>query len=307
MSETVLKLTNVTKTYGNKAAVDHVNMTIKKGDIYGLIGRNGAGKTTLTRLITGLSFADKGEIQIFGETTETGLREARSRLGCIIEMPAFYPNLNARQNLEYYQRVKGIPNKQVVEETLKLVGLMDTGKKKFKNFSLGMKQRLGIALALLNSPDFIILDEPINGLDPAGIIEMREILKYLNQEKQITILISSHILTELSMVATRYGIINEGKLVKEVTHEELKEDCQRSLAIVVDDVPKATSVMETILKTSKFKVISDREIRLYDYLDNPAEVSHQLVKNDVRISSVSEIGDSLEDYFMSLIGEVESL
>lgn len=307
MSETVLKLTNVTKTYGNKAAVDHVNMTIKKGDIYGLIGRNGAGKTTLTRLITGLSFADKGEIQIFGETTEVGLSEARSRLGCIIEMPAFYPNLNARQNLEYYQRVKGIPNKQVVEETLKLVGLTDTGKKKFKNFSLGMKQRLGIALALLNSPDFIILDEPINGLDPTGIIEMREILKYLNQEKQITILISSHILTELSMVATRYGIINEGKLVKEVTNEELKEDCQRSLAIVVDDVPKATSVMETILKTAKFKVISDCEIRLYDYLDNPAEVSQQLVKNDVRISSVSEIGDSLEDYFMSLIGEVESL
>lgn len=305
MNETVLKLKNVTKIYSGKAAVDQVNMTIEKGDIYGLIGRNGAGKTTLTRIITSLTFADNGKIELFGETTEAGLRKARKRLGCVIEMPALYPNLNACQNLEYYQRLKGIPDKSVIEKTLKIVGLTETGKKKFKDFSLGMKQRLGIALALLNNPDFVILDEPINGLDPAGIIEMRETLKRLNEDHHITILISSHILTELSMVATRYGIINDGKLIKEITNEDLKEECQRSLAIIVDDIAKANSVLETVLKTNKFKVINDNEIRLYDYLDNASEVSFQLAKHDVRVSSMAEIGDSLEDYFMSLIGEVK--
>jgi len=300
--ETVLKLSRITKTYGKVAAVDDVNMTIKKGDIYGLIGKNGAGKTTLLRLVASLAFPDSGEIELFGATTETGLQEARTRMGCVIEIPALYPNLTAVQNLEYYQRIKGIPDKSVIREKLELVGLMNTGKKKFKDFSLGMKQRLGIALALLSNPDFIILDEPINGLDPSGIVEMRELLKKLNTERRITILISSHLLSELSLVATRYGIIDQGKLVKELTEEELREECKQSLVITVDDISKATSVLETVLNVKDFKVFNDSEIRIYDYFDDPSEVNYQLVSNGVRVINITEIGDSLEDYFMTLTG-----
>ena len=303
MNETILQTRNVTKKYGGKAAVDNVSMNIKKGDIYGLIGRNGAGKTTLMRLIAALSSADNGEIELFGETSSAGLNESRRRMGCVIETPALYPNLTAVQNLEYYRILRGIPDKSIIDNALTTVSLTDTGKKKFKNFSLGMKQRLGLALALLNNPDFIILDEPINGLDPMGIVEMRETFKKLNQEHGITIMISSHILSELSMTATRYGIINDGKLIKELTNDELKEQCQRCLSVIVDDTARAVTIIETALNTTKYKVINDKEIRIYDYLDNPSEVTFRLNSGGVRVSSLSEIGDNLEDYFISLIGE----
>ena len=301
-NETVLKISNVTKTYKNTTAVDNVNMTIKKGDIYGLIGKNGAGKTTLLRLVAALTFADRGEIELFGQTTEVGLQEARNRMGSVIEMPALYPNLTAVQNLEYYQHVKGIPDKAVIQAKLELVGLTDTGKKKFKDFSLGMKQRLGIALALLNNPYFIILDEPVNGLDPAGIVEMREFLKKLNEEHRITILISSHLLTELSMIATRYGFIDHGRLIKEITDEQLQEECKQSLVVTVDDTKKATSILETVLGVTEFKVVSEAEIRIYDHLDDTSEVNYQLVAGGVRVLNIVQIDDSLEDYFLSLIG-----
>jgi ABC-2 type transport system ATP-binding protein len=301
MNETVLKLTNVTKSYKGTKAVNNVNMTIEKGDIYGLIGRNGAGKTTLTRLITSLAFADAGEIQLFGKSSKGDLQEARKRIGCIIENPAFYPNLTAQQNLAYYQKIKGVPNKEALHKTLEIVGLTDTGKKKVKNFSLGMKQRLGIALALLNSPDFIILDEPINGLDPVGIVEMRELIKKLNVEYRITILISSHILSELSLVATRYGIIEGGRMIKQLSHEELLEECQRSLSLKVDDTAKAVSVIETALKSENFKVTGQREVRLYDFLDNPAKVNKIMLEHGVNLMGISEEGASLEDYFTELV------
>lgn len=301
-NETVLTLNRITKTYKKIKAVDNVNMTIKKGDIYGLIGKNGAGKTTLLRMITALAFPDSGEISLFGETSEAGLQNARRRMGSVIEMPALYPNLTAKQNLEYYQRAKGVPDKAVIEEKLKMVGLADTGKKKFKDFSLGMKQRLGIALALLNSPDFIILDEPINGLDPEGIVEMREFLKKLNRDENITILLSSHLLTELSLVATRYGIIDEGRLVKELTDDELKEACKQSLVVTVDDANKAVAILETVLGITSFKVISDSEIKIYDGVDDTSEVNFQLVSNGVRVQNMVAMGDNLEDYFMTLIG-----
>jgi ABC-2 type transport system ATP-binding protein len=197
-------------------------MTIRKGDIYGLIGRNGAGKTTLMRIITSLTAADSGEIELFCENTDVGLLKARRKIGCVIETPALYPSLTAFQNLEYFRILRGIEDKNVVNETLKTVALEDTGKKKFRDFSLGMKQRLGLSLALLNDPDFIILDEPNNGLDPMGIIEMREMIISLCKERNKTIMVSSHMLSELSMTATRYGIINDGKLIKEMTNDELK-------------------------------------------------------------------------------------
>jgi len=221
MSETILKISGVTKKYKGKAAVDNISMTIRKGDIYGLIGRNGAGKTTLMRMIMSLTSADSGKIELFGESTNAGLLKARRRMGCIIETPALYPNLTAFQNLEYFRILCRIEDKSVVEKSLETVALTDTGKKKFRDFSLGMKQRLGLALALLNNPDFIILDEPNNGLDPMGIVEMREMIIKLCNEQGKTIMVSSHMLSELSMTATRYGIINNGRLIKEMTNYEL--------------------------------------------------------------------------------------
>jgi len=302
MSEAVLELRNITKSYNGKRVSDGIDMTIKRGDIYGLIGRNGAGKTTLTRLIASLSKPDHGELSLFGETTEKGLLEARRRMGCVIEMPALYPHLTAKQNLAYYQKLKGIPERDAVDKVLDIVGLTDTGKKKFKHFSLGMKQRLGIALALLGSPDFLILDEPTNGLDPMGIVEMREFIKRLNVDFGITILISSHLLGELSLLATRYGILEQGKMVKELTAEELAEACKESLSIVVENTAKAAQILETHLNTTNFKLISDTEIRLYDGFDNPADINYLLVQNGIRVQSIQAHGANLEDYFMELVG-----
>jgi len=306
MKEIVLKTHNITKSYSGTAAVDDFNMTIYKGDIYGLIGRNGAGKTTLARIITSLSIPDTGSLTLFGKKSHAELHDARKRIGCVIESPAFYPNLTAFQNLEYYRIQRGIPDKKVITRALEMVELTYTGKKKFKSFSMGMKQRLGLALALLNHPDFIILDEPINGLDPMGIIEMRKTIIKLNQDYGITILISSHILKELHLVATRYGIIDNGKLINEFNQDELNEACQKSLLITVDDIANAVAILETSLITNKFKVISHNEIKVYDYLDNPSEVTTQFINAGIRVSSFYEVGDNLEDYFISQVGEVLS-
>jgi len=303
MNEAILQTRNLTKLYSGNPAVDNVNMTIKKGDIYGLIGKNGAGKTTLIRMIASIIRPSSGELTLFGENTEAGLTRARKRIGCVVETPALYPNLTAEQNLEYYRILYGIPEKQRIKSVLEMVGLKDTGKKKFKNFSLGMKQRLGLSLAILGHPDFILLDEPINGLDPIGIADMRETIKKLNEQFGITILISSHILSELSQTATRYGIIEGGKLVKEIANSELKEQSQRGLSIVVDDTAKAAAIIETVLHSGNFKIIGQNEIRLYDYLDNPSEVTYQLNSGGVRVSSMQEIGDSLEDYFKAVLEE----
>lgn len=306
MKEIVLETHNITKKYSKITAVDSFNMTIYKGDIYGLIGRNGAGKTTLSRIIMGLSIPSNGELTLFGESSRSKLNEVRKRTGSVIETPALYPNLTAYQNLEYYRIQRGIPDKKVITNALEVVDLTDTGKKKFKNFSMGMKQRLGLALALLNNPDFIILDEPINGLDPMGIVEMRNTIKKLNQDYGITILISSHILRELYLVATRYGIIDEGKLIKELSQDELNNECQKALLISVDDTAGAAVVIETVLKTTKFKVTGQNEIKVYDYLNNSSEVSFQLIRAGIRVSSISEVGDNLEDYFIKLVGGVKS-
>ncbi|MDR2546636.1 MAG: ATP-binding cassette domain-containing protein [Lachnospiraceae bacterium] len=304
MSQIVLQTHSISKHYGTTCAVDNVNIVIKKGDIYGLIGRNGAGKTTLIRMITALTFASSGELSLFGQTSASGLNAARCRMGSVVEIPALYPHLSARQNLEYYRKLRGIPNKSAVDEALTAVNLMDTDKKKFRNFSLGMKQRLGLALALLSNPDFIILDEPTNGLDPMGIVEMREMIKRLRTDRGITFMISSHILSELSLIATRYGIIHDGKMIKELTDAELREKCQRCLSIKVDDTKKAAVVLETVLNTTMYKVLSNNEIRLYDYFDNIAEVPLALNTHGVRVSALTEINDNLEDYFMSLIEAV---
>jgi len=301
MNEAVLHTRNLTKVYAGKPVVDNVSMTIHKGDIYGLIGKNGAGKTTLIRMITSLIGQSNGDIKLFGENSAIGLTKARKRVGCVVETPALYPGLSAEQNLEYYRILYGIPEKDRINSALEMVGLTDTGKKKFKNFSLGMKQRLGLALAILGNPDFILLDEPINGLDPIGIIEMRETIKNLNEQYGITVLMSSHILTELSQIATRYGIINNGRLVKEISNDQLATQCQRCLSVIVDDMEKAAVIIETVLNTTNFKSVGQNEIRIYDYLNNPSEVTYQLNSGGVRVSSIQEIGDNLEDYFKAIV------
>ncbi|NMF06368.1 ABC transporter ATP-binding protein [Clostridium beijerinckii] len=298
----VLETKNLTKKYKNTQALDGVDIKLEKGNIYGFVGQNGAGKTTLIRLITGLSFPTSGELYLFGQTGEKKLQEQRKRLGCMVETPALYPNMTAYQNLEIQRIQRGIPDKKVIDDTLELVGLKDTEKKKAKDFSLGMKQRLGIALALINDPEFLILDEPVNGLDPVGIVEIRELIKRLNKEKGMTILISSHILEELYHTADHYIIISHGNILETLTQEELNEKCKKHIAINVDNISLAATILEEELHTKNFQVMPDKTIRLYDYLDDIKSVSVALSRNNLIITGISLAGDSLEDYFIRRIG-----
>jgi ABC-2 type transport system ATP-binding protein len=297
--EYVLQTNNLSKIYAGKYVVDHVNMNIKRGDIYGFIGKNGAGKTTLIRMVAGLALPTQGDMRLFGSTQ---LGEQRKRIGTTIENPALYPSMTARQNLEYYVKLYGIPEKDAVDNILELVGLQGTNKKKSKNFSLGMKQRLAIAIALLGNPDFLMLDEPTNGLDPFGIKQMRELLLELNK-KGITILISSHILGELSKIATVYGIINNGVLVEEFNKNELMERCKRCIKIKVDDTRKAITIIEDKLGTVEFDVLPDNIIRLFSHTDKVSEVNKQLVLGDVAVDSIGLVGQDLEGYFVELMEE----
>jgi len=298
---TVLRTHNLTKSYGGKVAVDNLSLTINKGDIFGLIGQNGAGKSTFMRMVTSLTTQDSGQIELFGETEPQKLTAARTRMGAMIEIPALFNNLTAEQNLEYYRLQRGIVEQNRVREVLKVVNLTDTGNKKFKNFSLGMKQRLGLAVAMLSHPDFLIFDEPTNGLDPTGIVELRDMIKRLNSEG-ITILISSHILAELAQIANKYAIIHLGRLVKSLTQEQLNEECKRALAVTVDDVAKAATILETTLGIHDYKQVSNSELRIYEFIADPTELNFKLNQAGVRVSSINEVGDSLEDYYHKIIG-----
>lgn len=304
MKEIVLKTNNLTKKYKEFIALDKVNIQINKGDIYGLIGRNGAGKSTLMKIITTLANKTEGEFELFNHKDDN-LTQTKRRIGCLIENPAFFPNLTAYKNLKYYAIQKGIADNKQIDEALKLVGLFEDKNKKFKAFSLGMKQRLGIAFAILDNPDFIILDEPINGLDPIGISDLRETFKNLNEERNITILISSHILSELYMVATRFCILEKGKVIKELTKEELDNECSKCIVIKTSNVEKVTVILEKELNTTNYKVIDKEEIRLYDYLEQSQEVNKVLVQNNVDIKQIQETGISLEDYFKTVIKEAK--
>lgn len=304
MKEVVLKTYNITKKYGEQLAVDNVNMTIKKGEIYGFIGQNGAGKTTLIRLITGLIHKSGGEIELLGANEENELNKARTMVGSLIETPSFYTNMTARENLEVSRLVRSIPGKKCIDEVLELVGLKDVEKKKVKNFSLGMRQRLGIANALMGNPKLLILDEPINGLDPMGIVEIRELLKKINKEKDMTILISSHILSELSELATTYGIISNGKLIEEITAKQLSEKCRQYIDLKVDDTARAVILLERELGISDYEVLEDSNIKVFSNLDNVGEVNSLLSRSGIIVESISVKGENLEEYFMNKVGGV---
>lgn len=297
--EYVLKTENLTKMYGKNEVVKKVCMHVQKGDIYGFIGKNGAGKTTFMRMVAGMAAPTAGTISPFGSEQ---LEQQRSRIGTLIENSGIYPNMTAEENLEVVRRNYGIVDKNVVKDILELVGLAETGKKKVKNFSMGMKQRLGIGISLLRNPDFLILDEPINGLDPAGIKEIRELLLTLNQEREITILISSHILGELSKMATRYGIIRDGELVEEFKAEELEERCRRCQKLVVDYAEKATHILEERLGITSYDVKENGIVRVFEHLDEVEKINRELILGGVNIKESYLSGQDLEGYFMDLLG-----
>jgi ABC-2 type transport system ATP-binding protein len=302
MEQTIFEAKGLTKKYRETLALDHISFTLKRGEIYGFIGENGAGKTTTMRLITGLSFPTSGRMALFGKSGEKELQKQRARIGCTVEEPALYKNMTAEQNLEAQRIQRGIPDKTCIPETLKLVGLSDTGRKTVRHFSLGMRQRLAIAMALLGSPEFLILDEPINGLDPSGIVEIRELMKKLNRERGITILVSSHILSELYQTATRYILLHKGHVLEELTQQELDEKCKRHIAIKTNDAAKAATVLESALHTANFQVMPDGAIQLYDHLDDTESVARVLSKAGLLVTGLSLAGDSLEDYFLHRIG-----
>ena len=300
MSEIICQTTELCKNYKNFHVLQNVNLSINRGEIYGLIGENGAGKSTLIRILTGLAFQSSGVVSLFGKTEN--LRYERAKIGCTVEMPALYKDMTAKQNLEIQRVQRGIPEKKCISKTLELVGLNNTKKKKVNDFSLGMKQRLALAIALLGEPEFLILDEPVNGLDPTGIIELRELLKKLAKENHVTILISSHILSELNQLATCYGFLHHGKLLKQITATELSEECKRHIKLKTDDTKKTVTVLEEQLKIKTFSIYPDNFIRVYEKLEETHTISKTLSSNGIVVEEISVQGEELETYFENLIG-----
>lgn len=302
MNNCIFKADHVKKTYKGKHALKSFSMHVPKGSIYGFVGENGAGKTTMLRLITGLAFPNEGKIELLGKSSLEEINAARTHLGCIIENPSVYPNMTARQNLEIQQIQRNINDKEKIQELLCLVNLQDTGKKKVKDFSLGMKQRLGLAIALLGEPKFVILDEPTNGLDPTGIIELRNLIKMLNQERKITFLISSHILSELNQFATHYGFIHEGEMLEEISAEDLDKKCQKYLKIETNDALKAKKVIEEYLTYKDIEISSDKELIIYGNILKSENVTKLLFEHGFSVMAVSQQNDDLENYYIKLIG-----
>lgn len=295
----ILRTLNLTKEYKGQKVLKGISLTIERGEIFGLIGENGAGKSTLMKNIAGSSQATKGEIVIMGVTTNRNSSHSRKQMGVMIEQPACYGDMTAADNLEIIRLAKRIGNKSVVGETLKIVGLDDGGSKKVSKFSLGMRQRLGLAMALIGSPKFLILDEPINGLDPKGIIDMRDLIRKLNRERGITFLISSHILTELHQVATRYGILHKGELIALHSAQEMERQCKPFIRIKHED-----NVVEVVgfLKSKGITQIiaENNDITITDISDVPKELLSMLVKMNYRITEYYRQQETIEDYFVRL-------
>lgn len=301
--EYLLQTNGLTKQYGRKNAVDHVNLHVRQGAIYGLIGRNGAGKTTILRMIAGLASPTAGEIALFGETGKRALYMT-SRIGTLIETPGLYPNMSAAENLRLKCLALGVRKKGVIAELLDTVGLSGAGNKRVKNFSLGMKQRLGIALALVGDPDLLVLDEPINGLDPQGIVEVRETLARLNRERGITFIVSSHILEELSKIATDYGIIHNGVLLQELTQEELLTRCSERIELRTDDTKRACVVLEE-MGIRGYKVADAGTIQIFERLNDSGSITMQLAQKGIKTLSITVRNEALEDYYLNLTGGMQ--
>ena len=298
--EIVLETNNLEKKYKDFRALASTNIHIEKGAIYGLIGKNGAGKTTLIRIVCGLQEPTNGSYIIYGKSNNSNdIISARKRMGAIIETPSIYGEMTARDNLTLQYKLVGMPSLDGIDDLLKLVGLEDTGKKKAKNFSLGMKQRLGIAISLANNPDFLILDEPINGLDPQGIIEIRELILKLNKERRITILISSHYLDELSKIATHYGFLDSGSIIQEITSEELMKKMEHKIILTVNDPKEFVKYFEQ--NNISYEVMDSKTINVYGK-HNLSKLVSGLSKKNLIADDIHEQEETLENYYMNLIG-----
>lgn len=298
--EYVLTTSALSKTYRKFEALKDLNIHIPKGAIYGFVGRNGAGKTTLIRVICGLQEPTGGEYTLYGiSNNDRKISTARHRVGAVVETPSIYLDMSAENNLKQQALILGLPNYDSIPELLKLVGLSDTGKKRVRHFSLGMKQRLGIAVALLGNPDFIVLDEPINGLDPQGIVEIRELILKLNHERGITVLISSHILGELSKLATHYGFIEKGHIVKEISAAELEAACRKCVRVEVSDIKALVRVLDRMEK--EYEVISDTQANIYGGIVL-SELVMGLAEEGCTLISSHEQDEDLETYYINLIG-----
>lgn len=306
MSEYIIETKDLSKAYGDFQAVKKIDMNVEKGKIYGLLGRNGAGKTTTMCMLLGLTEPTTGSIKLFGLDVKDrkNRNEIYKKIGSIIETPGFYPQLNARDNLKIFCKMRGDYKKENIEKVLNLVNLHEVDKE-FKHYSLGMKQRLGLAAALVHEPELLILDEPINGLDPAGIIEIRDMLINVTKELGITVLISSHILSEIEILADEIGVINDGKLIKEITKDELSSQSKKKVIINVDDVPKAINVLDAMgFNGETDYVVEGDNILIFKYLDSRSKVNSSFVKNGIVVNELHLQEENLEDYFMRLIGEV---
>jgi len=299
MSE-VVSINNLSKKFRSQKAVDNVNFTIKKGQICGLIGRNGAGKTTILKMLTGLMNSSEGSISLFGKDISKDYSVIK-KIGAMIENPRIFDNMTAYQNLKIKFLAIGDNNFNKIDELLKFVELDKTGKKKAKNFSYGMKQRLSLALALAGEPELLILDEPINGLDPQGIAEVRNIILKVNKEKNTTVIISSHVLEELTKIATQYVFIDKGTILENMTSKELEARQKGKMVLTVNDVDKTSKVLEK-LDFKDIKIVDESIIEVYDDLDNMDSLVTDLVKNDVEIKNIEKNKTSLEDIYFSIVG-----
>ena len=302
MSECILKVNNLTKFYNNVKVLDGVSFKIEQGKIYGFIGENGAGKTTTIRILAGLSEATEGEIEILGMADRKQLEAVRRKIGILVEKPILYDTLSAADNMNMQYILYGQKNANIVPQLLEKVGLTNVKKKKVKDFSLGMKQRLGIAMTMVQEPKLLILDEPVNGLDPLGMVDIRELLKSLNKEYGITIIISSHVLTELYQLATDYIIINKGKIVEQMTLEELNDKCRKYIHIETDEALKATETIRGKLETENYKIVSENTIKLYDCIDDVENVAKILFDGGILVTRFTIVGENLEEYYIDLLG-----
>ena len=298
--EILLQTTGLTKRFGHHKAADNVDIHVKRGAIYGFIGRNGAGKTTCLKMISGLMTPTSGEIELFGYKGKD-IEQVRSRVGCLIEAPGIYGNMTAYQNMKLKCQVFGIKKDSYINEILENVGLADVGNKKTNHFSLGMKQRLGIGLALVGEPDLLVLDEPINGLDPQGIVEVRDIIQRLCDERNMTIIISSHILEELSKIATDYGIIHNGTLLQELSREELMKRCRERLEIDMDDPKEAVPVLDN-MGIHNYQVVDKNRIQIFERLNDSATINMELAKAGLMVRSIAVNSEKLESYYLKLTG-----
>lgn len=299
----IMETSDLVKSYKGKTVVNGANIHVKKGEIYGFVGPNGAGKSTVMKMLLNLTRPDSGTVHIFGEKIESRSFECLKRIGSIIESPYFYEKITGRQNLELHCEYMGYHNKERIDEVLRLVDLKNTEGKAVSHYSMGMKQRLAIARAILTKPELLILDEPINALDPEGIREMRSLFRHINQEHGTTVFISSHILSEVEQIADTIGILRHGELLKEISMSEIRQDQTDYIELETNDIKQAGYLLDSKLGITDFKVFSDTGIRIYSPDKTVAEISSVMVQNNVGILSIGKKQNSLEDYFFRILEE----